>query len=80
MIKCFQVLLSFNLRRYSPVQEDVERAGPRVRAALIRAESLAAAADGAENATACTICLTQPKDTALNCGYVHVHPTYLMLI
>jgi len=58
---------NFNLHRYSQVQEDVERAGPRVREALIRAESRAAVATSVEDAAACSVCMTHPKDTALNC-------------
>ena len=50
------------------MQDDVERAAPRVREALVRAESHAAAATSAEHAAACSVCLAHPKDTALNCG------------
>ena len=52
---------------------DTERGQDRVRDAVTRAEVRAAAADSAERTAACGICLTHPKDTALNCGYVHLH-------
>jgi len=62
------------------VVADIERAGPRARDALTRAEASAtaaaaavAAAESAENATICGICMTRPMDTALNCWYVQCH-------
>ena len=62
---------NFKLRRYSQVAADMERGRDRARDALSRAETRAAAADIAESAAACSICLTHPKDTALNCWCVH---------
>jgi len=65
------VLRGCTLAELRQVVADIERAGPRARDALIRAESsaaaAAAAAEGAESATVCGVCMTQPKDTALNC-------------
>jgi hypothetical protein len=68
-----------NLRRYSQVVADTEHGAARAREELTRAESRAAAAEGAENATVCGVCMTHPKDTVLNCWYVHrlrVFPIY----
>jgi len=66
------------LRRYSQVVADSEHGAARAREELTRAESCAAAATSAENATFCGVCLAQPKDTALNCGCVHVHLTFAL--
>ena len=60
-----------NLRRYSPVVVDSEHGAARAKEELTRAESRAAAANSVEDATACSICMIHPKDTVLNCWYVH---------
>jgi hypothetical protein len=66
-----EALQECSLEELRDLMTDTERGRDRVRDALARAESRAAAADSVENAAACSICMTHPKDTALNCWCVH---------
>ena len=66
-----EALRECSLGELRQVVADMERGAARAREELTQAQSRAAGAEGAENATCCGVCMTHPRDTALNCGCVH---------